>query len=750
MKYDFNTQKGSFYLYDPETGKGWDNIIFNDLSYICSIGHLGYSTSRYLNKDCVNISLSGGLSAIYIRDKVSNDYWSIGPYPTFKPIENYCCEHSQNYSKISSSYNGIKGEAVYTIHPTDTCEVWKVTLTNTTNSERVISVVPYTMFSLEGFAQPFYYNMPTTSATEYVPEANGIYCQNKNPYRPHEICSGYLVSSQPVAAYCGNPEKFIGTTYSHVNPKILELGQDLPNVNATVRCRGAILQNDFTIPAGESVTVYYAHGLTDDKAKLCKGEGVLHSELEAIVNERLSAPSPFNSLSVECPEPQINRVLNHWAEHQIRNCMIGKKAVRDNAQLAMAILNCDPKSAGEVIEECIVHQYSDGHAVLLWYPVVDSHIYSDPSTWLTFAICEYIKETGDLEYLNKKFAWLDGGEGTVWEHLKAAVEWFSREDNKGPHSIPKIHFADWNDALNIPDENGESVLMSMLIGKAYVEIEHLARYIGDNEYADKVHALYEDLKAVTNEVAFNGDYYVRAFSKAGVVGDKDAENGGKIYVNPQSWSILSGICPPERLDKVLASVAEMETEEGVPLCSPAYSTYDPNVGRMSGMLPGVYENGGIYNHAGCFKVMSDCKLGRGEEAVATLLKIIPDGKANPSSLTTCEPYVFTNCYLKHETMDMMVGFAWQTGTSAWGLMCCYEGILGLNRDYDGLHINPAFPKSWKNVSATRIFRGNKLNIKYINNGGKNVTLKVDGKAIAGNVVPAFADNDDHNIEVTIG
>ena len=172
---------------------------------------------------------------------------------------------------------------------------------------------------------------------------------------------------------------------------------------------------------------------------------------------------------------------------------------------------------------------------------------------------------------------------------------------------------------------------------------------------------------------------MRAFSKFGVVGDKSNENGGKIYVNPQSWSILSGVCPQERLDKVIAAMDSTETDEGIPMCMPPYKTYDETVGRMSGMLPGVYENGGIYNHAGCFKVMADCRLGRGDNAVNALKKIAPDGKFNPSSVTTTEPYVFTNCYLKHPSVDMQVGFSWQTGTSAWGLMCYYEGILGLQR-----------------------------------------------------------------------
>lgn len=283
----------------------------------------------------------------------------------------------------------------------------------------------------------------------------------------------------------------------------------------------------------------------------------------------------------------------------------------------------------------------------------------------------------------------------------------------------------------------------------YLEMEQLARYIGKIEYAEAVRAKYENLKNIVNDVAYNGEYYVRAFSRFGTVGDRDAQNGGKIYVNPQSWSILSGICPAERSSSVLGAIDAMETDEGVPLCSPAYVAYDEAVGRMSGMLPGIYENGGIYNHAGCFKVMADCRIGRGENAVDTLLKILPDGKSNPSHVTTTEPYVFTNCYLKHPNCDMRVGTAWKTGTSAWGLMCCYEGILGLQRHYDGLHIQPVFPKHWKTVDATRNFRGNKLKLRYVNKGGSSVALKVDGKPIEGNVVPLFSDFGEHTVEVTL-
>ena len=167
---------------------------------------------------------------------------------------------------------------------------------------------------------------------------------------------------------------------------------------------------------------------------------------------------------------------------------------------------------------------------------------------------------------------------------------------------------------------------------------------------------------------------------------------------------------------------------------------------MSGMLAGVYENGGIYNHAGCFKVMADCKLGLGDRAVRTFLKILPDGKNNPTEKTTAEPYVFTNCYLKNPAVDMKVGFTWQTGTSAWGLMCLYEGILGIRREYGGLRITPCFPKSWNKVKAERTYRGSRLIIEYERTSGKKY-IEVDGNKTDGDLLKPFTDGNRHIIKV---
>ena len=736
--------EGAVTICRQQTGKDWCNFLWNEGGYQCEVTHTGASSAKFVANTSEAIVLNEPKSGvIYFRDEETGEYWSAGGWPCAAPVHAYSCRHGQCASFIRSEHADIAAETAYAVSDAFLHEVWRVTVKNTGARPRRVGVIAGTVFRMDGYAMPFYYNAFTTSETMYLPESCAVLCRSQNPYAHFDAPHGFVMASERPFAFEGDADRFTGVCGGLARPLVLEERQDLSCSCATVRPRCGLLQHKFTLAAGEARTLYYFVGF-------CAGEAALASQRAAMLAEAeglfaAARGERFGRLRTRCPEERFNTLFNFWAEKQVTYCAIGKKAVRDNAQLAMGFLNFDTRRAKATLAECLAHQYEDGHCVLLWYPVTDTKLYSDPAFWLVWAVCEYIKETGDFSFLQEEYPWLGGGAAPVSAHLKAAAQWYADVRNQGAHGLPKLYYADWNDALNIPDEGAESVFMAECVCLMMRELADLFGRAGDAAFAAFAQEQRAAMAERLNACAWNGDYYVRAFSSFGTVGDKGCECG-KFYINAQSFAILAGVVPQERMQALLRAVDGAVTPEGVRLCSPPYRHYDPHVGRMSGMLPGVYENGGIYNHAGCFKVMADCLLGRAEEAFASLSAIVPDGAHNPSSRTTVEPYVFVNCYLKHPAVDMRCSASWQTGTSAWGLRCYYEGLLGIRREYGGLRIVPCLPAAWKEAYAERDYRGSRLCFFYRKGNGNGVRVYVDGKAVRGQLVPP-QEGGTHTVEV---
>jgi cellobiose phosphorylase len=752
-KYFADTENGVFTVAERETGKDWCNFLWNDEGYQTEVTHTGGTTSLFVDKNSERIVLNETKSGvIYFRDRESGKYWTTGGYPAADTPRHYDCEHSLKDTRIASETDEIFTEIVYAVAEQGCYGLRRVRIENRSPRARKIDVFAGLIFRMDGYEQPFYYNAPTTSETKFLSRCNAVICLSNNPYAKFAKKHGFIASSAPVSDWEGYTDNFTGLCGGLTKPSVLEKGEDLSHTPATVRSRCGFLEHRLLLKSGEMQEIYFFSGFCrNEETLIAEYPKMLSDSQKLLENIREEGRQSFR-LRTRTPDPRFDLLMNYWAEKQVRYCSIGKKAVRDNAQLAMGFLNFDPEAAKKTLQECLAHQYKDGHAALLWYPVVDKKTYSDPAFWLVWAVCEYIKETGDYAFLEEESPWLDGdagsaegsNAGSVSEHLKAAVRWYVDPENRGEHGLPKLYYADWNDALNIPDENAESVFMGECVCLMMKELSALYKNLGDKAFAEAAEREYAKMSEIVNKTAWNGEYYVRAFSKYGVVGDKTSEYG-KFYINVQSFAILAGIVPEDRKDKLFKAIDERVTKEGVQLCTPPYAHYDERVGRMSGMLAGVYENGGIYNHAGCFKVMADCVAGRGEEGYRTLSTVIPDGEYNPSSRTTVEPYVFVNCYLKHPSADMLCGPSWQTGTSAWGLRCYYEGLLGIRRAYDGLKIAPALPKEWPGVEAWRDYRGNRLHFIY--KRGTPAALLVDGKKLEGNTLPPFQDHLEHTITV---
>jgi cellobiose phosphorylase len=281
----------------------------------------------------------------------------------------------------------------------------------------------------------------------------------------------------------------------------------------------------------------------------------------------------------------------------------------------------------------------------------------------------------------------------------------------------------------------------------------LSDHIGKKEFAARCRAKHAEVMKKINEVAWAGEYYTMIHHKDGIIGGPDSE-GSKIYINPQTWAILGEVVPPERLPLVCKSMDEkIEHDFGLPVNWPPYDKHSFSIGRMGAFPWGVCENGGAYCHATGFGIVANAKLGRGDVALRLLKKIMPDSEYNPSSKSGAEPYVFTNSYVTSPMRYGWSSFSWMTGTSVWCFKGLVEGILGVQRGYKGLTIDPSMPSNWKNAKVVRKFRGATYAIEIENPNGLQkgkLAITVDGKPVATNVLPVFADGKTHDVKVVIG
>ncbi|MDO4284771.1 MAG: cellobiose phosphorylase [Eubacteriales bacterium] len=762
--YRFSEEGNSCVIGSPETPRHWYNYLWNDDRYCAQVSQIGHGRSYYLreNADMCMVNRDDA-RYVYLRDETDGSCWNIGKGPLNEEVEEYSCTHSIGYSLLRSRRNQIEASWRIFVPKEGFHEVWTIKLRNTGRKQRQISVFPAVSFYLEGFRYPRYYEMYRCMETRFERELNGIYCDSSHPFAPHGRYHGFLASTEPVWAYDGDLAQFCGTSNTLTlpdasacalfqRPDVVVSGRDCTNSEAALFILGAALQHRITLQPGEEREFHLLFGISEscEEAAATLQKYRMPGEPERIFREaQACCYGKLSALSIETPDEKINHIMNNWVKKQADFCIVGKKGVRDNLQIAVGLLNYRQEKAKEEILECLRHQFSDGHAVLTWYPYDDTR-YSDQPFWIIWAVCELMKETGDFDLLGQSVAWQDGGEASVLEHVKAAVRRLI--EDKGENGLIRIRFADWNDALNVTDDpEAESVMLSHQFCLALRELGRLMRQTGDDEYALFAEREYKTLRESINRNAWDGDWYVRALSARGVIGSRSSR-GSRIYLNAQTWAVLAGVAEADRLGKVLDAVDGMEQDFGFPLNLPPYAAYDPHVGRMSGMLPGLFENGGVYCHATGFKILMDCAAGRATKAAQTLQKIMPDSDANPSARSGAEPYVFTNCYATHSGYYGKSYQSWTTGTSVWALMGVYEGIMGVKRDYEGLRILPCFPASWGEAGMTRRFRGADYHIvisnpDHVENG--RAVIWADGVRCDSDVLPDYRDGGTHEIKVVL-
>lgn len=680
-----------------------------------------------------------GTRCFYLRDDETGDFWNAGNFPVVKKEASYRCRVGLGYSIFEIEYAGIFMRSKVFIPSEDGVEIWEFEIENRDGCERSLSLVPYVEWYLGGY--PMFSNRLSYLRSEFNEEVNAVSAWNLSDEVPHKCFNTFLATDGKVRSWCGGQRDFLGT-YGNLNkPQALLDGKMSCQQSWCEDLAGAMMIGAPLKPGETKVitVVMGAFSSEQERNELIK-RTLAPSYRQAQWSDLLQSKKRMvNTVRVHTPDEQIDTLTNIWVKQQIQLCVEfgrdGARGFRDTLQDAWAAAPFNPTLSRSKIIETLKHQYSEGHAIRGWMPI-QPHRYSDGPVWIIMAICGYLKETGDFDFLQADVPWLDGGSATVLEHMFRSVEHLS--EDVGVHGLVLAHDGDWNDSLNWMgrEGKGESVWTSIGLYHALVLMEELCLdVLEDAQEAKRMMQLGETIKTAVNTHGWDGEWYLAGYSDSGEkVGSKENREG-QCYLNPQSWALMSGLAEGERRDLCLKAIDSLlESEHGTLTLTPAYTQRDENVGRVSMLLPGMYENATPYCHGTAFKIVSDCMTGRADQALASFHKVMPDSAAHPSLVSGCEPYAFTNQYLGPDNGRAGASISgWITGTAGWMFRVVSDYFCGVVPGYRGFTVKPMLPSSWSYAEIERELRGKRCSIRIVREGDQ-LCIELNGERLKDNFV----------------
>lgn len=780
MQYGYFDDKNKEYVITrPDTPSAWANYLGSpEYGAIISNNAGGYSFEKSgANGRIIRYRFNGVANDqpgryIYLRDLDSGDYWSGSWSPVCKPLDEYKseCRHGTAYTVISSEYSGIKSQTTYFVPLGKTYEVWAAKITNTDDKPRRIAVTGYCEFVNENNYEQDQVNLQYTLfiTHTYFKDNFILQCQNEN-----EMCSGGGISRflglarGEVSAYCGDREKFVGAYRSYVNPIGVErgLGGDL---NYCGNSCGA-LQSDLTLQPGETRELVFLLG---QKGEAAAREIIAEYEREGTVERELSElrdhwHSKLNNLQVNTPDPAFNSMVNVWNAY---NCFItftwsraasfqycglrNGYGYRDTVQDIQGVIHLSPEEARKQIEFMLSAQVTNGAGLpLVKYTHNAGHentpddpeyvketghpsYRADDALWLFPTVDKYIGESGDAAFLDKTISFANDGEsGTVYEHLKRAIS-FSM-NNLGAHGMPAGLHADWNDCLRL-GKKGESTFVAfqlvyaIKIIRAYAELKNDLDYI---KYLDETSAKLDGIL----KKCWNEDRFIRGYRETGEVIGSRTDPEASMWLNPQSWSVISGYASEEQGAAALDSVErELNTPYGAMVMYPPYEKHAFDGALMKCFNKCVKENAGIFSQPQGWLILAEAKLGRGDKAYQYWKEAAPSTYNDRAELREMEPYVYGQFVEgKDSPFAGRAHVHWLTGTASTVMVGTVEGILGLRPNIKGLVIDPSIPSEWTELTIDKTFRGKRLHITVKNPNGSQHGVKsvtVNGKTLSENLI----------------
>ena len=806
----FDDANREYVITTPKTPLPWINYLgcnefFSLISNTCG-GYTFYKDAkllritRYRYND-VPVDING--KYFYIKD--GNTVWNPGWKPTQTELDSYECRHGIGYSRFTGSKNDLEASVLTFVPMNDNCEVSQIKLTNKSGSAKTISLFSYVewcLWNADDDSRNFQRNFSTGEV-----EVIGSTIYHKTEYRERRNHYAIYSVNTPVDGFDTSRDAFLGAYRGVNNPEVVENGQ-ATNSMASGWSPIASHQINVTLAPGETKSYVFVLGYLenpeDDKwespgiinkkpanAMLAKYQSdadveKAFAELNAYWNELLS------KYTVKSSNDKVDRMVNIWNQYQ---CMvtfnmsrsasyyesgIGRgMGFRDSCQDLLGFVHLIPDRARQRIIDIASTQFEDGSAYHQYQPLTkrgNSDIgsgFNDDPLWLIAGTSAYVRESGDTSILTEMVPFDNDMSiaKPLMTHLKRSFDYIV--NHKGPHNLPLIGRADWNDCLNLncfsehpgesfqtfgPSEGpvAESVFIAGMFVKYGEEYAQLCELMGDQAEADYARAEVQKMYDAVLKDGWDGDWFVRAYDAYGKkIGSKECEEG-QIYIESNGFCPLAGIGVKEGLaEKALNSVKEkLDTKYGVMILQPAYTKYHLELGEISSYPPGYKENAGIFCHNNPWVSIAETVIGRGDRAFEIYQKTCPAYVEEFSEIHRTEPYVYSQMVAGADAkFHGEAKNSWLTGTAAWTFVNVSQHILGVYPTHEGLSINPCVPKGFGDFELTRKFREGTYNIKVVNpnNVEKGVeSITVDGQTLSGCVVPYEKGKTSYDVVVTMG
>lgn len=718
---------------------------------------------------------------IYLRDNRDGDFWSTSWQPVGKDLGSYKsqCRHGTGYTLMLADYRGIHSEALFYVPLEGEHEVWQLSVTNRSKERRELTLIGYAEFTNNGNYEQDQVNLQYSQfITRTLFDKNRIRQQIHGNLDAQEsdvdekavIERFFGLAGAEVSSYCGDRAEFLGPYRGYGNPIGVERGDLGGELNYNGNSCGA-LSTVVTLEPGETRIVAFLLGEKPPRESAALLEEyrephkVCRQEWDRLVRYWHGKLSRFQ---VKTPCPEFDTMVNTWNAYNSFITFTWSRAAsfiycglrngygyRDTVQDIQGVIHLDPEGAADKLRFMLSAQVDHGGGLPLVKfthnpghedtPEDPSYVRetghpayrADDALWLFPTVYKYVAETGNTAFLDEVIPFANRDEGSVYEHLKRALD-FSLK-HLGPHGMPAGLHADWNDCLRL-GANGESSFVAFQFYYAFTVLREFAAQKQDAAYLQWLEREQEKLRVLLNDLCWDGDRFIRGFTQAGEVIGCHSAPEANLWLNPQSWAVISGLADEKQARLAMDNVyTRLNTDYGAILMDPPYHAHAFDGALAVIYNAGVKENAGVFSQSQGWLILAEALLGHGDRAFAYFKENAPSMQNGRAEIRKIEPYCygqFTEGKASPHAGRSHVH--WLTGTASTVMVGCVEGILGMRPDLGGIKIAPSIPREWKALEIWKDFRGNKLHIRIENPDGKETgcaRLTVNGKEVPGNYVP---------------